>query len=79
MEYYLSIVDLLLMISSLFNAGLFVLAFLIVLIKINGKVFMGLGAVLWIYVIFFITRGVTDSFLYLASKGDYTSNDELFT
>ena len=63
----MDIVDLLLMISSLFNAGLFLLTFSVILILIRGKVFLGLSIVLWIFIVFFITRGITDTFLYLAS------------
>jgi hypothetical protein len=70
MEKYLDIVELLLMLSSLFNAGFFLLIFLGVLILIRGKVFLGLSIVLWIFNVFFITRGITDSFLYLASKDE---------
>ena len=70
MEKYLDIVELLLMLSSLFNAGFFLLTFLVVLILIRGKVFLGLSIVLWIFNVFFITRGITDSFLYLASKDE---------
>jgi hypothetical protein len=70
MEEYLDIVELLLMLSSLFNAGFFLLTFFVVLILIRGKVFLGLSIVLWIFIVFFITRGITDTFLYLAYKDD---------
>ena len=70
MEKYLDIVDFLLMLSSLFNVGFFLLTFLVVLILIRGKVFLGLSIVLWIFIVFFITRGITDTILYLASKDD---------
>lgn len=69
----MDIVDLLLMISSLFNAGFFLLTFSVILILIRGKVFLGLSIVLWIFVVFFITRGITDTLLYLASLEDNTS------
>lgn len=67
MEKYLDIVDLLLMISSLFNAGFFLLTFSVVLILIRCKVFLGLTIVLLVFIVFFITRGITDTCLYLAS------------
>lgn len=73
MEKFTDIVDLLLMISSLFNAGFFLLTFSVILILIRGKVFLGLSIVLWIFVVFFITRGITDTLLYLASLEDNTS------
>ena len=69
----MDIVDLLLMISSLFNAGFFLLTFSVILILIRGKVFLGLSIVLWIFVVFFITRGITDTLLYLACLEDNTS------
>jgi hypothetical protein len=58
------------MLSSLLNVGFFLLTFLVVLILIRGKVFLGLSIVLWIFIVFFITRGITDTILYLASKDD---------
>jgi len=58
------------MASSLFNAGFFLLTFSVVLILIRGKVFLGLSLVLTIFIVFFITRGITDTFLYLASQED---------
>ena len=73
MEKFMDIVDLLLMISSLFNAGFFLFTFSVILILIRGKVFLGLSIVLWIFVVFFITRGITDTLLYLASLEDNTS------
>ena len=46
------------------------IVFLCVLIKIKGRVFLGLGLLLWLFGIFFIARGATDTIRYIAFSGD---------
>ena len=67
--------DFILMISSLANACIFMLVFLCVLIKIRGRVFLGLGLLLWLFGIFFIARGTTDTIRYIAFAGEEKPHD----
>ena len=63
------------MVSSLANAGIFTILLFCVLIKIRGKVFLGLGLLLWLFVIFFIARGFTDTFKFIAFYGEKKPHD----
>jgi len=65
------------MISSLANAGIFMIVYICVLIKIKGKVFLGLGLLLWLFCIFFIARGATDTIRYIAFSGESKPHDHL--
>jgi hypothetical protein len=73
-----NVINLIVMISSLTNVALFTSCFIFVLIKVKGKIFLGLGVVLFIFETFFIIRGLTDTFLYYIKK-DETIEDETFS
>ena len=60
------LVDQILMISSIFNFTFYTLCLIFVLFKVKGKVFLGLSLMLWLFFIFFLTRSLTDTFLYIA-------------
>ena len=72
MDYSKEPGNLLVMISSLFNAVVFFIALIVVLLLIHCKVFPRLKIFLCIFIVYFITRGITDTLLYLSSKESYT-------